>query len=214
MPQKPRTIKSVRSIRPSGVEGLQRLFAQLNHELFDGKLPVYRVRFSPRVKGCWYGFCYVKRRVITLRPTLQGEELRRTLIHEMCHIGSGPRHKKPWQARMLAVADKGEHWAREEVEMYLRSFTWNQEMAELRKQVYNRVADCEEFGRPHPTFREMLSSVATGFGWPPSALYKSAPWLKAAYKKVRRKVVWEHEQRKLLDAELRRQGVVLSDKWV
>ena len=97
--------------------------------------------------------------------------------------------------------------------MYLRSFTWNQEMAELRKQVYNTVAECEEFGRPHPTFREMLSSVATMFGVSPSALYKSAPWLKAEYKKVRRKVVREHEQRKLLDAELRRQGVVLSDEW-
>ncbi len=205
MPKKPRTIKSVVSI--------QHLFVQLNQKLFDGKLPVYRVRFSPRVKGCWYGFCYVKRRVITLRPTLQGEELRRTLIHEMCHIGTGPEHRKPWQARMLAVADKGEPWAREEVEKYLRSFTWNQEMAELRKQVYNTVAECEELGRPHPTFREMLSSVATMFGVSPSALYKSAPWLKAEYKKVRRKVVREHEQRKLLDAELRRQGVVLSDEW-
>ena len=212
MPQKPRTIKSVRSIRPSGVEGLQRLFAQLNHELFDGKLPVYRVRFSPQVKGSLWGVCDPKPKVITLRPTLQGKDLRDTLIHEMCHIGTGPEHGKPWQARMLAVADRGEHWAREEVESYLRSPTWNQAMAELRKQVYNTVAECEELGRPHPTFREMLSSVATGFGWPPSALYKSAPWLKAAYKKVRRQVVREHEQEKLLDAVFRRQGVVLSDK--
>ena len=98
--------------------GLGALFNDLNERYFDGRLPKYRVVLSS-LPGGGRGMCVIGRPLIRLARGLSPEMLRRTLLHEMCHVGI-PRsgHGKRWEKRMLKLADLGESWAAEEVQKY------------------------------------------------------------------------------------------------
>ncbi len=65
-----------------------RLFDELNTRYWGGRLPRYRV-IQRADLGCW-GLCDNARRTILLAPHPSREALRLTLLHEMCHIGTGP----------------------------------------------------------------------------------------------------------------------------
>ena len=66
----------------------QRLFDELNERYWHGRLPRYRVIFQAALYGGRLGFCDDKTRTILLLRSLNRKELRLTLLHEMCHIGT------------------------------------------------------------------------------------------------------------------------------
>jgi len=69
---------------------LQQLFDDLNQRRFNGRLPKYEIRRNlPLEKARYKGFLYHQRKRIIIAPRMtETEELRLTLLHEMCHIGT------------------------------------------------------------------------------------------------------------------------------
>ena len=64
------------------------LFDELNRKYWRGRLPRYRV--VERASLPDLGQCDNARRTILLGPHPSPEAFRLTLLHEMCHIGTGP----------------------------------------------------------------------------------------------------------------------------
>jgi len=95
---------------------LDALFDRLNADLFDGRLPKYRVRrCAPRTGE--RGFIEEEARTIWICTP---REVRETLLHEMCHIGT-PGHGRRFRAKLKQLARSGEKWAEEERACYLRA---------------------------------------------------------------------------------------------
>ena len=94
---------------------LDALFDHLNADLFDGRLPKYRVRrCAPRTGE--RGFIEDEARTIWICAP---RETRETLLHEMCHIGT-PGHGRRFRAKLRHLARRGETWAQAERAYYLR----------------------------------------------------------------------------------------------
>lgn len=66
-----------------------RLFDELNRKYWRGRLPRYRVIERASLRANCRGQCNNARRTILLAPHPSPEALRLTLLHEMCHIGTG-----------------------------------------------------------------------------------------------------------------------------
>ena len=78
-----------------GEKSLQARFDDLNRRYWRGRLPRYRVRFSPGLRkrtGC-IGQCDDSQHLIVIDPSETGTALRLTLLHEMCHVGN---HHGAW----------------------------------------------------------------------------------------------------------------------
>jgi len=94
---------------------LDALFDHLNANLFDGRLPKYRVRrCTPRNEE--RGFIEEEARTIWICTP---REVRETLLHEMCHIGTAG-HRRAFRAQLRHLARQGERWAQTERAYYLR----------------------------------------------------------------------------------------------
>jgi hypothetical protein len=94
---------------------LDRLFDDLNNSLFDGQLPKYRVR-QRQAEETEYGFIDDAARTIWI---CRSDELRKTLLHEMCHIGTDG-HGRLFRAKLRHLVRRGETWAQDERMYYLR----------------------------------------------------------------------------------------------
>jgi hypothetical protein len=95
---------------------LDALFDRLNADLFDGRLPKYRVRrCTPRNEE--RGLIEEEARTIWICTT---REVRETLLHEMCRIGI-VGHRRAFRARLRRLARQGEKWAQAERAYYLRA---------------------------------------------------------------------------------------------
>ena len=94
---------------------LDRLFDDLNRSLFDGQLPKYRVRRREPQNG-EYGWIDDAARTIWVCRLC---DLRKTLLHEMCHIGADG-HGRRFRARLRHLVRRGETWAQEERAYYLQ----------------------------------------------------------------------------------------------
>ena len=66
------------------------LFDELNRRYWRGRLPYYRVIRRDLAKKEIRGKCNNESQTILLEKTLEDDEIRATLLHEMCHIGNGP----------------------------------------------------------------------------------------------------------------------------
>jgi hypothetical protein len=95
---------------------LDDLFDKLNTELFGGRLPKYRVLPGMPRNGA-RGFIDDETRTIWICAP---EEIRETLLHEMCHIGT-PGHGRTFRAKLKRLARSGEKWAEAERAYYLRA---------------------------------------------------------------------------------------------
>ena len=96
-------------------EDLDRLFDHLNDRFFKGRLPKYRVhRCAPRIRE--HGFIDNEARTIWI---CNPSDLRKTLLHEMCHIGTSG-HGRLFRAKLRRLARHGERWAQAERAYYLR----------------------------------------------------------------------------------------------
>jgi len=98
---------------------LQSLFEELNQTFFQAHLPRYRVIYGPPPgESACSGYCDPKAQTMYVEPRPPTPaELRRKLLHEMCHVGS-LGHGKRFQAKLRQLATLGEAWAAEEAEKY------------------------------------------------------------------------------------------------
>ena len=99
------------------VKRLDLLFNELNQKFFAGRLRRYKVRRCrlPNLEGR----CDNKNRIIRLSSSLQESEVRRTLLHEMCHVrGGGNHHGRKWANEMLRLAAAGESWVEEDLKRF------------------------------------------------------------------------------------------------
>jgi hypothetical protein len=174
---------------------LSDLYDQLNADLFDRRLPKYRVIFSSRFpptgyEGHYSGTCDTKRRLIRLRRGMNVEQLRRVLIHEMCHIRHS-YHGRRWQACMMFVAASGEPWAATEASQYRESgVTWNNLIATtLIDALRDRAMP------PRISFREVRRMAAKIMWISYTDTKRKLPWLKGAWAKACREADLEVERR-------------------
>jgi hypothetical protein len=96
----------------------------------------------------------------------------------MCHIGC-PGHGKRFKAKLRQLSEHGEDWALEEIQQYNDAVTFNQLMADLRKQL-DSLADI----RPRLKFSQVVRYCAAASGMSYSELTKRASWMRAAWKKA------------------------------
>jgi len=94
---------------------LDALFDRLNAGLFEGLLPKYRVQKCTPRNG-ERGFIAEEALTIWICTS---QDLRETLLHEMCHIGTAG-HRRAFRARLRHLARQGERWAQTERAYYLR----------------------------------------------------------------------------------------------
>jgi hypothetical protein len=114
-------------------DGLTALFARLNHDLFYGKLPRYRVLLADFGKSeLKTAYCSLpERKIVFWRAAVEGphplpdDRIRETLLHEMCHIGP-PYTGIPWmshgrgfQRRMIRLYEQGEEWVAYHLEEFM-----------------------------------------------------------------------------------------------
>jgi hypothetical protein len=153
------------------------LYHELNQRYFRGRLPQYWVVFAqPKVTG-WHGECFPARRLIQLRRGLTGDELRQTLLHEMCHIGS-PGHGRRFQAKLARLVEQGEPWAQAEIDGYRNSpLSWPNMLRELRASL-----DEWAYRQPRPNFAAIQRYAADAMTCRPSEILRKVPWLGAAWR--------------------------------
>ena len=166
-------------------------FRKLNRQFFGGRLPPHRVVLKsgfPR-----HGECIPERRFIRLGRGLGNDptELRRTLLHEMCHIGT-PNHGRRFQAKLLKLAQAGEAWATQEAASYANALSFGDELHRLRELIEDLVLELSHDGKPG--FRRVLAWLAKDFGMTSSELRRRAPWVRAAWEKEQARL--EHARRK------------------
>lgn len=87
----------------------QRLFDEFNRRYWRGRLPRYRVLRVQFLTSHLAGRCNDTRHLISLSRHLTGDDLRRMLLHEMCHIGPrGGGHGHEFQRRLKRLGGLGE----------------------------------------------------------------------------------------------------------
>ena len=101
---------------------ISRLFNELNRRYWRARLPRYRVIRVRSIgkKAKYIGFCNNRTKTILLDASLNGNELRETLIHEMCHIGM-PKdygHGPIFQRKLRRLARLGECGMRDDLKCY------------------------------------------------------------------------------------------------
>ena len=109
-------------------ESLAEMFAVLNHDFFDGKLPPHKLYWRKFAVG--RGLHVKRPPSIILHPKLKRtpEELRRVLLHEMCHFNAHG-HGRAFCNNLLRLANKGETWV------------WKQHESQKRK--WDRISDAK-----------------------------------------------------------------------
>lgn len=159
------------------MQNLTQLYHELNQQLFNGRLPRYRVTFY-KALAC-RGYCLSERKLIRLSPNLPDDKIREVLLHEMCHIHGGPNHGKRFQAELARLAALGEEWANDEIRQYTDKdrITWQAEVKEQIQQVF--------LDQPDARFWPAMRWIAGGAGMTPGQLLKRAPWVRATWKKAR-----------------------------
>jgi SprT-like family len=86
----------------------EQLFSKFNERYFDGRLPSYRIVFINDPRVGLHGECLKSKREIHLSASLSGEQLTKTLLHEMAHAAvPRPGHCKGWLAEMRRLANLG-----------------------------------------------------------------------------------------------------------
>jgi len=103
-------MKRAREDQALKAKSLAVLYDEFNQTFFRGRLPRYRVRRDRFDDPGQFGLCRQEKQTILIRPGLDGNDLRETLLHEMCHIGS-TGHGKRFQAKLARLESLGEKWA-------------------------------------------------------------------------------------------------------
>jgi hypothetical protein len=103
---------------------LERLFDDLNTELFDCRIApcaVRRASFLTRRHGC-DGLYEPSRHHILIQSGLSSRAERRVLIHEMCHakLPAHRGHDRAFLSELRRLGRRGETWAIHEADRYAK----------------------------------------------------------------------------------------------
>ena len=83
----------------------QILFNRFNRKYFGNRLTGWKVIISDRFGG--QGLCRSCKREIHIRDGMKASQLRKTLLHEMCHASGNGHHGPIWRSEMLRIAALG-----------------------------------------------------------------------------------------------------------
>jgi hypothetical protein len=161
---------------------LQLLFAVLNWKFFKGRLKGYRVK-RVHLPGGMMGRCDSETRTIKIQRGLRGEDLRRILLHEMCHHTAGTaRHGKLFEKELRRLGKLGEAWVEEEIRQCREVQPFRAMVEELAENI------AMELGPEHVSWRGVKRCIAHQCGLTSPELGRGAPWLRK---------FWEREQKSL-----------------
>lgn len=167
---------------------LNRMFDEFNKEFFGGRLEKFEVVPGEATEFTPEGECDHKARVITIYdPT----DIRRNLLHEMCHVESPPQqartwrdqqsrgHDSGWQEAMHRLAEQGEEWAREQAENFP---TW-QAMVSMIHDSLAYMARLMVNGERQVNYEEhVLRWAARIIRQEPKLAEETMPWLRNSWK--------------------------------
>src|SRR5215471_17966417 len=87
---------------------LRRLFREYNARYFGGRLPDYRLRSVEGITRLGEaGECNRRQRVIRILRSLDDDDSRNCLLHEMAHAATTSGHGKRWKAEMIRLRRAG-----------------------------------------------------------------------------------------------------------
>lgn len=174
-----------------------RLFDEFNRKYWRNRLPKYRVIRRATLRGECLGICSNQTKTILLRRDLAGEDLRLTLLHEMCHIGTdswcghGPRFlRKVHRLRRLGeprLLDDIERYdgtkSEREIEALRAQGKLDDEPIPFRVLVHDdlKAAALEQYRRPWKTIRRLL---ANQYEMSPAQFQKFAPWAERKWREA------------------------------
>lgn len=170
---------------------LVEIYNELNGRFFSGILPKFKVVYSNNFSDGFdpgqLGECDEKRRLIRISPALREApgQLRKMLLHEMCHI-DGKGHGKKFQRRLQRLAGQGESWAAPEAASYAKQ-PWPLVEARIKQGLYDAALG---LGQTAP--RRLNLAVANHLGWSLKALRRSMPWVDSTWRKARREAIEIH----------------------
>ncbi len=188
---------------------LNRLFDQLNKRFWRGRLPKYRVISRGKIPGDALGACRNETKIISLRKDLSEEDLRLTLLHEMCHIGpevGGDAHGPRFRRKLRRLADLGEPKLVEDIERY--------DGASLRRYIVEQEAETGS-RLPMTSWRDEVRSdlqAAYFAGWATRRWSTIRRWLARRYKiseaGLERRIPWAQREWRRYRSEAH------EDAWV
>jgi hypothetical protein len=111
------------------MKSLQSLLADLDRQFFRRRLTGYRIQWA-YLPGGKMGCCDTDARIIKIRRGLRGEELRRVVLHEMCHH-SVAGHGRLFEKVLRRLQSCGETWVEEEIAAYREAQPWRHMVKEL-----------------------------------------------------------------------------------
>ncbi len=193
-------MKQARQDRGIKTKSLTDLYETFNQNLFRGRLPRYRVRRACFDAPGQYGLCRQEKQTILIRPGLDGNDLRETLLHEMCHIGS-TGHGKRFQAKLARLESLGEKWAEKQRASYEEACRSASPItANIRHTIDDWVWQCADI--PWTQIRKLL---AREVGLSPNRLIKAAPWVRRVWQREVAEWRFSEHKREMLRAKLSRE---------
>lgn len=175
------------------MQSLRSLFADLDLKFFKGRLNGYQIKWAylPGPTGPIRGRCNPESRTIKIQRGLRGEDLRRTVLHEMCHAGSTAKHGRLFERELKRLGKLGEKWIDEEIAAYREA----QPLREMVEQdIENSALDLQGV---RITWREVKRRIANGCGLTSKEFGKEAPWARKSWERKRGDfLAWDEMRRR------------------
>ena len=174
------------------------LFDELNRRYWRGRLPRYRLICRNLTKQELLGRCYNQGKTILLEKSLTDDALRQTLLHEMCHIGSGPGydHGRLFLRKVRRLVRLGESKLIEDVERY-DGTAEQRDYEELKRkgvqihdvsfrQAVENDLDSLSMSQHHRRWPTILRWLADEYRMSPAVFRRVAPWAERVWRKKAR----------------------------
>lgn len=189
------------------------LFDELNRKYWRGQLPRYRVIERASLPADRLGQCDNARRTILLAPHPSPEALRLTLLHEMCHIGTGPGsdHGPRFLRKLRRLVQLGEtKLVEEDIEHY--DGTAVERFLEARRAAGETVGEepfratissaLESMALSVPTRRWVTIErfLAKQYEVTPAQLQRACPWAKQEWRRLSAQIREEIRLRQTFEA--------------
>ena len=175
--------------RQQQARALATLYDEFNRTFFHGRLAKYQVKRACFDCPVQHGICLPEKQTILIHSGVIGYDLRETLLHEMCHIGS-IGHGKRFQAKLARLASLGEKWAEKQRASYEEACRFSLTVtANIRHTLDDLVWQCADI-----PWIQIRRSLAREVGLSPNRLIKTAPWVRRVWQ--REVAEWRVSKRK------------------
>lgn len=161
------------------------LYNELNGLHWRGRLPTYSVRRAQLKRRLAY--CDNKRHLIVVRNDLTGSDLRRTLLHEMCHVGdlATSAHGQRFQRKLRRLFLRGEGAMLAECALYDGStLPKNVRTISLRQAI---LSDLDGIALEHPRWQwRRVRRLLTEYELAPAARRRVERWAEIQWRELSR----------------------------